>query len=186
MAKMIVRAVKRTLEPKAGKLKRLATAVRGNPECGCINVPYRVQLDRRLCGLNSALMVAEHHLINIRDEVIQRFDANSANGTDTGPMTRFLRANGMSVRVFRHGEARIANLTAAIDDNIPVIVSVRPPHYLVLVSYDESFFYVNDPSLVGNVSGRIARAQFRRIWTREALVVTKKRRHAQYRAGCVR
>ena len=78
--------------------------------------------------------------------------------------------------MYREGEARVATILEALDAEVPVIVSVKLPHYLVVIGYDSRFFYVNDPSPKGNVSGRIERTRFRRRWTREALVVTRRAR----------
>ena len=89
-------------------------------------------------------------------------------------MTRFLRASGLRVRVYPEGDARIATIEDALDHDIPVIASVKPPHYLVVIGHDRRFFYVNDPSPKGSLFGRIPRSRFRRIWTREALIATKR------------
>ncbi len=167
---------KRDFERIGGWFKDAAAVVVGNRWSDCLDVPYRMQVDGCCCGLCSALMVAEFYSVRIPEGRIEQFAENSLDGTDTGPLTRFLRASGLSVRVHGEGDARIATIIDALDQDIPVIVSVRPPHYLVVIGYDSTFFYVNDPSPKGNVSGRIARTRFRRIWTREALVVTKRSR----------
>ncbi len=159
-----------------GWLKDSLAVVTGNRRTECLDVPYRMQVDGYCCGLCSALMVAEFYSVRIPERRVDQFAANSLDGTETGPLTRFLRASGLSVRVHCEGEARIETIIDALDRDIPVIASVRPPHYLVLIGYDSSFFYVNDPSPKGNISGRIERSRFRRIWTREALLVTKRRR----------
>ena len=128
----------------------------------CLPVPCRMQVDGYCCGLCSALMVAEYYGVQIEPEQIARFERNNGDGTDTGPMTRFLRAGGLSVRVYKEKEARIATLIDALEVRIPIIVSVRPPHYLVVVGYDAKFFYVNDPFLLFRVSGRLVAANFDR------------------------
>lgn len=158
----------------AGRLKASAAHMLRNRGEHCLPVPYRMQVDGHCCGLCSALMVAEYYGFQVEHEQVERFERNNGDGTDTGPMTRFLRASGLSVRVYKEKQARIATLIDALENGIPVIVSVRPPHYLVVVGYDARFFYVNDPFLLLRVSGRLTRQEFRWMWTGEALLVTER------------
>lgn len=167
---------KRDFERIGGYIKDAAAVVLGNRQSSSLDVPYRMQMGGYCCGLCSALMVAEFHSVRVPQSRTEQFAANNPDGTETGPLTRFLRENRLSVRVYREGAARVATILEALEAEVPVIVSVKPPHYLVVIGYDSRFFYVNDPSPKGNVSGRIERTRFRRIWTREALIITKRTR----------
>ena len=103
------------------------------------------------------------------------FERNNWDGTDTGPITRFLRASGLSVRVYKEKQARIATLIDALEGGIPVIVSIRPPHYLVVsLATTPSFSTSMTRFSTLRVSGRLTRQEFRRMWTREALLVTER------------
>jgi ABC-type bacteriocin/lantibiotic exporter with double-glycine peptidase domain len=151
-----------------------------------LDVPNRSQMDKYSCGLCSALMVAEFHGVRIRPPRINRFDEKHTDGTTAGPLVRFCRQNGFSVREFSDGDARISTITAALDAGIPPIVSITLPptlfrqeeteHYLVVRGYDSKFFYVNDPSAVSNIRGYVPRARFRRVWRRDALLLKRRTR----------
>lgn len=117
-------------------------------------------------------MVAEYHGATIPAARVRRFakQSESEDGTETESMVRFLRANGMIVRCYPEGSASIATIIGALQAELPVIVSVTE-HYLVVSGYDRRYFYVNDPSPIRALSGRVSRTAFRRKWTREALIV---------------
>jgi ABC-type bacteriocin/lantibiotic exporter with double-glycine peptidase domain len=171
-------SAKRHLEEIGGRLKEIAAIVAGNRRSICLSVPSLMQVDGHSCGFCSALMVAKFHSVPIPKTRIRHFADKSWDGTSMRQMVHFLQGSGMSVRVHGDGQARVATLLRALDQDIPVIVSVRlkDPHYLVITGYHSRFFYVNDPSPLRNVSGRIRRTEFRRIWTREALIVTRRTR----------
>lgn len=137
-----------------------------------LDVPSRMQMDGYCCGLCSARMVAEYHGIHISHSRVERFARQNRDGTDTKPMIAFLRANGFRVRRYAEGEAPVATLIDALDRELPVIVSI-PEHYLVVIGYSRSFLYVHDPSALSHVTNTVLRSDFRRRWTREALIVTR-------------
>ena len=87
-------------------------------------------------------------------------------------MIAFLRANGLSVRRYAEGEARVATLIDALDRGLPIIVSI-PEHYLVIIGYSRSFLYMHDPSALSHPTNTVLRSDFRRRWTQEALIVTR-------------
>jgi ABC-type bacteriocin/lantibiotic exporter with double-glycine peptidase domain len=171
-------SAKRHLEEIGGRLKKIAAIVAGNRRSVCLPVPSLIQVDGHSCGFCSALMVTNFYSVRISQERLRRFACISRDGTSTRQMVQFLRGGGLSVRVHEDGEAHVATVLQALDKDIPVIVSVRPkhPHYLVITGYDSRFLYVNDPAAHRNVFGRIRRRRFRRIWTREALIVTRRTR----------
>jgi len=160
-------------ERLGGHAKRLIAALTFSRSDGGLqlSVPSRMQVDGYCCGLCSARMVAEYHGATIPAARVRRFAKQNPDGTETGAMVRFLRTNGMIVRRFSEGTAKIATILDAILSGWPVIVSV-PEHYLVVTGYDRKHFYVNDPALLRSLSGRVSRSAFRRDWTREALIIT--------------
>jgi ABC-type bacteriocin/lantibiotic exporter with double-glycine peptidase domain len=163
--------MKRKLERIGGWLKAITATFGGNRGV-CLDVPSLIQVDGHSCGFCSALMVTNFYSVRMPQGRVRRFAHASRDGTSTRQMVEFLRGSGLSVRVYEEGEARVKKLLRALDNETPVIVSVRRkyPHYLLMTGYDSRFFYVNDPSPLRNVSGRIQRTEFRRIWTREALM----------------
>ena len=169
--------MKRNLERIGGRLKTIAAILAGN-RSACLDIPVLIQVDGHSCGFCSALMITNFYSVRMPQERMRRFAHTSRDGTSTRQMVEFLRGSGLSVRAYEDGEARVKILLRALDKHMPVIVSVRPkdPHYLVIAGYDSRFFHVKDPSPLRNISGRIRRTEFRRIWTREALIV-KRRGH---------
>ena len=147
-----------------------------------LHVPRLMQMDGYSCGLQSARMVAEFHGVEISHSRVERFAKQNRDGTETNPMVAFLRANGMTVRQYCEGEARIATILDALDKGLPIIVSV-PEHYLVVNGYDRNSLYVIDPSPHRMPLSIIKRPAFRRMWTREALIVTRVRSHRMRRAA---
>lgn len=167
-------SLKHRLERIGGALKHALASVRriGHDPTVLLDVPTRMQMDGYCCGLCSARMVAEYRGIYISHSRVERFARQNPDGTDTKPMLAFLRANGLSVRKYADGEARIATLIDALDRELPVIVSI-PEHYLVVIGYSRSFLYVHDPSALSHPTNTVLRSAFRRRWTREALIVTR-------------
>jgi len=170
-----------------GRAKDLAATFRGV----CLDVPNRTQIDSYSCGLCSALMVADFYSIRVPQARISRFDEKHRDGTTAGPLTRFLRGNGLSVRSYSDGRGRFATIINAIDAGMPVIVSVTllknlfrredGEHYIVVCGYDSEYFLVSDPSLVRSLRGRVRRSRFRTMWNRDALVVSKRPRSQRTR-----
>lgn len=167
-------SLKHQLERIGGTLKHAVASVRrlAHRPTVLLDVPARMQMDGYCCGLCSARMVAEYHGVHISHAKVERFAKQNPDGTDTTPMVAFLRANGFSVRKYPDGEARIATLIDALDRDLPVIVSI-PEHYLVVIGYSRSFFYVHDPYAISHPTNTVSRSDFRRRWTREALIVTR-------------
>jgi ABC-type bacteriocin/lantibiotic exporter with double-glycine peptidase domain len=167
-------SLKHHFERIGGALKHAVGSVRrlAHQPTVLLDVPARMQMDGYCCGLCSARMVAEYHGVYITHSRVERFAKQNRDGTDTKPMVAFLRANGFSVRRYAEGEARIATLIDALKRELPVIVSI-PEHYLVVIGYSRSYFYVHDPSVLSHPTNTVLRSDFRRRWTREALIVTR-------------
>ena len=102
-------SLKNHLERLGGTLKHGAATMRRltHRPIVLLDVPSRMQMDGYCCGLCSARMVAEFHGIHIPHAKVEQFAGENRDGTNTEPMTAFLRANGLRVRTYAEGEAHV-------------------------------------------------------------------------------
>jgi len=173
-------ALKHHFERIGGIMKNAIASVRRitHKPTVLLGVPSRMQMDGYCCGVCSARMVAEYHGVYIDHTQVEQFAKQSTEGTDTKPMLSFLRANKLSVQKYDEGKARIATLIDALNQSLPIIVSI-PGHYFVLIGYSSKYFYVHDPSAFMHPTNTVLRSKFTQSWTREALIVTGPTSHTK-------
>ncbi len=105
-----------------------------------------IQLDSYSCGAHCTYMILDYYGIDISFEtVVGELKTNSKNGTDTKPIIKYLKKNGLEVVVNK--KTNLSYIKATIDNGSPLLISVdNGDHWIVIYGYSEEGIFVLDPS----------------------------------------
>jgi ABC-type bacteriocin/lantibiotic exporter with double-glycine peptidase domain len=139
--------------------------------------PRSIQLDDYSCGAKVVYCILQYYDKQCTLDSVERLLKTDEDGTSVSDIKRVLNRYGLVCRTLRKPGLR--DLKAAIDDDCPVLVSLYDgSHYAVIYGYSSSHIFVSNPSLnvltgYGSIRCAIPNAEFRKVWDKWAVVLSK-------------
>jgi len=136
-----------------------------------------IQLDRFSCGAKSVYCILRYYDRQCTPESVEEQLHSDSDGTSVNDIKRVLKRHGLKCRTLR--KPGLQDLKTAIDDDCTVLITLNDgEHYAVVYGYSLSHIFVSNPSLnilngYGSIRCAIPNAEFRKIWDRWAVIVTK-------------
>ena len=143
-----------------------------SPDSVLLDMKRSVQLDSYSCGAQCVYMILEYNNIHkTLDQILKGLNTSKRNGTDTGSILNYLRANGLRVAINK--QSKITYIHSAIDNLDPILISVdEGEHWVVIYGYNKDGIFILDPSRreVKNLWGM---KKFMRRWDDNWIAVIK-------------
>ena len=117
-----------------------------SPDSVLLDMKRSVQLDSYSCGAQCVYMILEYNNIHkTLDQILKGLNTSKRNGTDTGPILNYLRANGLRVAINK--QSKLTDIHSAIDNLNPILISVdEGEHWVVIYGYKSDGLFILDPS----------------------------------------
>ncbi len=133
-----------------------------------------VQLDSYSCGAQCVFMILNYYGIDISFEtVVGELKTNDKDGTDTKPILRFLKKNGLEVVV--NEKTNLSYIKATIDNGAPLLISVNNgDHWIVIYGYSKEGIFVLDPSKK-RILNQWGIAEFIKRWDENWIAIVKEK-----------
>ncbi|HVS37301.1 MAG TPA: C39 family peptidase [Gemmataceae bacterium] len=140
-----------------------------------VDVPGVQQHDDYSCGAAALMAVCSYFGVgpDDLDEYKKKLGTNEENGTNVYEILKMARQLGLAAEI--HHGMTFDELRKHLDEGAPIIVSIQAygdpqtyyrddnGHYVVVIGYDESNFYFEDPVLPGR-RGFLPIKEFDRRW----------------------
>ena len=139
--------------------------------------PRSIQLDDYSCGAKAVYCILQYFNKQCTPGSVEKQLQTDEDGTDVSDIKRVFRRYPLNCRTLRN--PGIQDLKTAIDNECPILITLNDgEHYAVVYGYSLSHIFVSNPSLnilngYGSIRCAIPNAEFRKIWDRWAVIVTK-------------
>lgn len=130
--------------------------------------PRVPQLTSFTCAPCSVAAILEHYNRPASYSAIKLALRTDRDGTDAGPILRYLRRRGFVARP--RCAMRMRDLEEALREGAVVLVYLDRDHIGVVYAMHRNYVYLADPSIVRCPSRRITRQQFRHRWDRDGII----------------